>query len=76
MTSIRKFLEITGTLDERRLKYFLEHEGSVPLCCFEIKNGLVKCDFFDEFLPLEEFTRKCLTCQKEIRKKLELLKLL
>jgi len=72
MTSVRKRLELAGKLDELTLKFFLENEGHTPLCCFEVKDRCIRCDMIKEFLPVDEFRKKCLECQKISRERLKL----
>lgn len=74
MTTLREHLE-EGTFDEVLEKFFLEHKGSTPLCCYEMKrvNGewVITCSWLKSWYRIEEFKKKCLECQKEIEKRLK-----
>ena len=81
MTTIREYVE-EGTITPYIRKWFNDHNGHTPLCCFETKRvkreyymrceWLKKQDIYKEgWLPEKEFDKACLECQKEIKKKLE-----
>ena len=73
MTTLRERIE-RGEINEEIKKYFIQNRGTIPLCCFQVKNekGItyVRCGWSKDWLPLEKFREFCKKCQEEIGKKL------
>lgn len=73
MTTLRERIE-RGEINEEIKKYFIQNRGTIPLCCFQVKNEkevtYVRCGWSKEWLPLEKFREFCRKCQKEIAEKL------
>ena len=74
MTTLRERIE-RGELNEEIKKYFIQNRGTIPLCCFQVKNekGItyVRCGWSKDWLPLEKFREFCQKCQEEIAQKLK-----
>jgi len=72
MTTLREHLE-HGNIEYVK-KHFENLKGSIPMCCFEMKNVngkiYVRCSWSKHWLILEEFREFCKNCQREIARRI------